>query len=119
MNQSLIHASALVEPGAKIGIGCEIGPFCHIGPDVTLGNSVKLKSHVVVTGLTEIGQDTVVFPFSVLGEIPQDLKFKGVDVVFIGLLDQPRYMMERIKIIPDLVAENKIYKNFENYLKRL
>ncbi len=77
MKQSSIHASALVEPGAKIGIGCEIGPFCHIGPDVTLGNGVKLKSHVVVTGLTEIGEDTVVFPFSVLGEIPQDLKFKG------------------------------------------
>ncbi len=77
MNQSFIHASALVEPGAKIGSGCEIGPFCHIGPDVTLGNGVKLKSHVVVTGLTEIGEDTVVFPFSVLGEIPQDLKFKG------------------------------------------
>jgi SulP family sulfate permease len=52
-------------------------------------------------------------------DILQDLKVKGVDVVFIGLLDQPRYMMERIKIIPNLIAENQIYKNFENYLKRL
>lgn len=77
MNQSSIHCSAFVEPGAKIGVGCEIGPFCHIGPDVILGNRVKLKSHAVVTGLTEIGEDTVIFPFSVLGEIPQDLKFKG------------------------------------------
>jgi SulP family sulfate permease len=55
----------------------------------------------------------------VMEDILQDLKVKGVDVVFIGLLDQPRYMMERIKIIPNLVAENQIYKNFENYLKRL
>ena len=77
MIKSFIHSSAFVEPGAKIGVGCEIGPFCHIGSDVTLGNRVKLKSHVVVTGLTEVGDDTVVFPFSVLGEIPQDLKFKG------------------------------------------
>ena len=77
MKQSFIHSSAFVEPGAKIGVGCEIGPFCHVGPDVILGNRVKLKSHVVVTGHTEIGEDTLIFPFSVLGEIPQDLKFKG------------------------------------------
>jgi UDP-N-acetylglucosamine acyltransferase len=32
---------------------------------------------VVVAGTTEIGPDTEVFSFSVLGEIPQDLKFKG------------------------------------------
>jgi UDP-N-acetylglucosamine acyltransferase len=30
-----------------------------------------------VTGDTEIGADTIVFPFAVLGEVPQDLKFKG------------------------------------------
>ena len=40
---------------------------------------MELKSHVVVTGRTEIGADTIVFPFAVIGEIPQDLKFKGED----------------------------------------
>jgi UDP-N-acetylglucosamine acyltransferase len=38
---------------------------------------VVLKSHVVVSGTTEIGPGTVVFPFAVLGEIPQDLKYAG------------------------------------------
>jgi UDP-N-acetylglucosamine acyltransferase len=38
---------------------------------------VELKSHVVVTGQTEVGAGTVIFPFAVIGEIPQDLKFKG------------------------------------------
>ncbi|WP_238366579.1 acyl-ACP--UDP-N-acetylglucosamine O-acyltransferase [Mesobacterium pallidum] len=74
---SHIHPSAVIEDGAQIGIGCEIGPFCHIGPNVVLGPDVTLKSHVVVTGQTEIGEGTVVFPFAVIGEIPQDLKFKG------------------------------------------
>jgi SulP family sulfate permease len=55
----------------------------------------------------------------VMEDALQDLKARGVNVIFIGLLDQPRYMMERIKIIPNLVAENQIYKNFKNYLKRL
>jgi UDP-N-acetylglucosamine acyltransferase len=72
-----IHPSAVIEPGAIIGEGCEIGPFCVVGPDVKLGDRVVLKSHVVVTGDTEIGDDTVVFSFAVIGEIPQDLKFRG------------------------------------------
>jgi UDP-N-acetylglucosamine acyltransferase len=42
-----------------------------------LAARVELKSHVIVTGVTEIGEDTVVFPFAVIGEIPQDLKFRG------------------------------------------
>ena len=36
-----------------------------------------LKSHCVVTGWTEVGEETVVYPFATVGEIPQDLKFKG------------------------------------------
>jgi UDP-N-acetylglucosamine acyltransferase len=72
-----IHPSAVIEQGAQIGKGCVVGPFCHIGPNVVLDDNVTLKSHVVVMGQTQIGSDTVVFPFASLGEIPQDLKFKG------------------------------------------
>lgn len=75
--ETAIHPSAVVETGAEIGPGCRIGPFCHIGPEVRLGRGVELKSHVVATGTTEIGDETVVFPFAVIGEIPQDLKFHG------------------------------------------
>ena len=74
---AVIHPSAVVEDGAKIGPDCRIGPFCHVGPDVVLGQGVELKSHVVVTGNTEIGDETMVFSFAVIGEIPQDLKFRG------------------------------------------
>ncbi len=77
MTQNNVHPSAVIEMGASVGKDCQIGPFCHIGSEVTLGDRVTLKSHVVVTGVTEIGADTEVFSFSVLGEIPQDLKFKG------------------------------------------
>ena len=77
MTETQIHPGAIVEDGAQIGEGCIIGPFCHVGPEVVLGPRVELKSHVVVTGKTEIGEETVVFPFAVIGEIPQDLKFRG------------------------------------------
>lgn len=72
-----IHPTALVDAGARIGENVEIGPFCVVGPDVGLGDGVVLKSHVVIQGDTMIGAGTVVFPFSVLGEVPQDLKYAG------------------------------------------
>ena len=72
-----IHPSAVIAEGAQLGADCIIGPFCVIGPDVVLGARVHLKSHVVIDGDTHIGDDTVVFSFAVIGEIPQDLKFDG------------------------------------------
>lgn len=72
-----VHPSAHVEPGAMVGEGCRIGPFCLIGPAVTLGPGVEVKSHAVVTGATSVGEGTVIFPFATIGEVPQDLKFRG------------------------------------------
>ena len=72
-----IHPSSVIEPGAQIGAGVRIGPFCVVGPDVRLADRVELKSHVVVAGDTSVGEDTVIFSFASIGEIPQDLKFDG------------------------------------------
>ncbi|WP_394182068.1 acyl-ACP--UDP-N-acetylglucosamine O-acyltransferase [Yoonia maritima] len=72
-----IHPSSVIADGAVIGAGCTIGPFCVIGPKVVLGDGVTLKSHVVIDGDTHVGDDTVIFSFAVIGEIPQDLKFDG------------------------------------------
>jgi UDP-N-acetylglucosamine acyltransferase len=80
MPDTRIHPSAVIEPGAKIGAGVEIGPFCVIGPEVTLQDGVVLKSHVVVTGDTTVGPETTIFPFACIGEVPQDLKFRGEKV---------------------------------------
>jgi UDP-N-acetylglucosamine acyltransferase len=72
-----VHPAAVVEQGAVIGEGCVIGPFALIGPEVTLAARVVVKSHAVVTGWTEIGEDSVIFPFATVGEVPQDLKYHG------------------------------------------
>jgi UDP-N-acetylglucosamine acyltransferase len=72
-----VHPSAHVEPGAEIGPDVRIGPFCLIGAEVRLARGVTLKSHAVITGDTEVGEETTVFPFATLGEVPQDLKFRG------------------------------------------
>ncbi len=72
-----IHPSAVIEDGAQIDPLATVGPFCVVGPQVILAADVVLKSHVVVTGQTTVGEGTVIFPFAVIGEITQDLKFKG------------------------------------------
>lgn len=77
MAETQIHPSAVVEQGAVIGEGAQIGPFSYVGPHVTLGDGVVLKPHSVVTGKTDLGAESVVFSFATVGEIPQDLKFKG------------------------------------------
>ncbi|MFD1161215.1 SulP family inorganic anion transporter [Hwangdonia seohaensis] len=47
----------------------------------------------------------------------QDLKKKNIEVLFVGLLKQPRYMMERIDIIPDFIPEAHIFPKFEDCVK--
>ena len=73
----MIHPSALIEPGATLGQGVSVGPFALIGADVTLGDGVVVKSHAVVTGWTAIGAESVIFPHATVGEVPQDLKYRG------------------------------------------
>ncbi|QXP73349.1 SulP family inorganic anion transporter [Tenacibaculum sp. AHE15PA] len=47
----------------------------------------------------------------------QDLKKKNIDVLFVNLLKQPRYMMERIGIIPNFIPKEHIFKNFNTCVK--
>lgn len=72
-----IHPSAIVDPRAELDPSVEVGPLCTIGAQVRIQKGTRLISHVVVDGNTEIGENNVIFPFAVLGAIPQDLKYKG------------------------------------------
>ena len=47
----------------------------------------------------------------------QDLKKKNIEVLFVDLLTQPRYMMERIDIIPDFIPEAHIFPKFDDCAK--
>jgi len=45
-------------------------------------------------------------------DILVDLVRKGKQVLLVGLIQQPEYMMERIDIIPDLIPREHIFKDF-------
>jgi UDP-N-acetylglucosamine acyltransferase len=74
-----VHPTAIVADGAKLGDGVEIGPYCIVGPKVTLGQGVRLLSHVVIDGLTSLGDECTIHPFACLGAQPQHLGHKGDD----------------------------------------
>ncbi len=72
-----IHPTALIEAGASVAAGASIGPWCHVGSEVVIEAGARLLSHVVVDGVTRIGQGAVLFPFCTVGLAPQDLKYRG------------------------------------------
>lgn len=72
-----IHPTALVSEKAKLGDNVEIGAFSVIGDEVKIGDDTIVKSHVVIEGDVAIGKKNIIFPFAVIGQIPQDLKFRG------------------------------------------
>jgi UDP-N-acetylglucosamine acyltransferase len=72
-----IDPTARVSDGARIGEGVEIGPYCIVGPRVELGDGVRLIGHVHVTGVTTIGERTIVYPFASLGTPPQSVHYRG------------------------------------------
>jgi len=77
---SKIHPTAVIEPGAKLAENVSIGPFCYIGSQVVLHEGVKIFSHVSLTGHTQIGANTEIYPFACLGYPPQHQKYKGEHV---------------------------------------
>ena len=71
------HPTAIISEEAQIDKSSYIGPFCIIGPNVKIGKNCKLVSNITIEGNTTIGKNCQFFPFSVIGMVPQDLKFKG------------------------------------------
>jgi UDP-N-acetylglucosamine acyltransferase len=77
MRMPMIHPTAIVDPAAQLGDGVTVGPYSIIEGRVTVGSDTHIGPHVVIRDFTTIGSRCRIFQFAVLGEIPQDLKFKG------------------------------------------
>ena len=74
---SLIHPTALIDPGAQLADDVEVGPYSIIGADVSIGAGSVIGPHVVIRGSTRMGQRNRIFQFASVGEDCQDKKYKG------------------------------------------
>lgn len=75
--ETLIHPTAIIDPSARIGKNVHIGSYSVIGPDVEIDNDTWIGPHVVIQGPTSIGHGNQIFQFASVGEMPQDLKYRG------------------------------------------
>lgn len=72
-----IHPTAVIEAGAQLGAEVTVGPFTYIAAEVQVGDRCVLGPHVTLLGHTRLGQHCQVHAGAVLGDLPQDLAFKG------------------------------------------
>lgn len=72
-----IHPTAIVDPAATIGAGSTVGPYSVIGPKVVMGRENVIGPHVVIEGITKMGDGNRIFQFASVGAQPQDLKYRG------------------------------------------
>tara|TARA_B100000809_G_scaffold149298_1_gene146822 strand:- start:31190 stop:33079 length:1890 start_codon:yes stop_codon:yes gene_type:complete len=52
----------------------------------------------------------------VIEDLLVDLKQEGKNVLFVEVLEQPRYMLERVDLIPDLIPKEHIFNDFDSCL---
>jgi UDP-N-acetylglucosamine acyltransferase len=100
-----IHPQAIVSPKAQLDDNVKIGPYAIIGDNVKIGHSSVVESFAQVIGYTEIGKDCHIFPYAVVGNIPQDLKYKGErSFLFVGNNNRIR---EFVTINPGTTKDSK------------
>ena len=72
----MIHSTAIIHPSAKLGANVRVGAYAVIDADVELGADCVVGPHVYLTGVTKIGSGNKFHAGCVIGDAPQDLKYK-------------------------------------------
>jgi UDP-N-acetylglucosamine acyltransferase len=73
----MVHPTAVVHPRAEIDPSTVVGPYAVIEELVVIGPGCRIGPHVHITGRTVIGANNRFYTGCVLGEEPQDLKYKN------------------------------------------
>jgi len=72
----MIHPTAIIHPGAKLHPTVQVGPYAVIDEHVELGEGCWVGPQVYLTGHTTIGANNRFHAGAVIGDAPQDLKYK-------------------------------------------
>jgi UDP-N-acetylglucosamine acyltransferase len=72
----MIHPTAIVHPQAKLHPSVRVGPYAVIDADVELGADCAVGPHAYLTGKTTAGRGNQFHAGCVIGDAPQDLKYK-------------------------------------------
>lgn len=73
----MIHPTAIIHPRAKLDSTVQVGPYVVIDAQVELGANCVVGPQVYLTGVTTIGAGNQFHAGCVIGDAPQDLKYRG------------------------------------------
>jgi UDP-N-acetylglucosamine acyltransferase len=73
----MIHPTAVIHSKARLDSTVVVGPYAVIDEHVTVGAHCTLGPHVHLTGHTTLGTHNRFHAGCVIGDAPQDLKYKG------------------------------------------
>ncbi len=73
----MIHPTAIIHPKAKLDPTVRVGPYAVIDEGVEMGTNCLVGPHAYLTGLTTIGAGNAFHAGCVIGDAPQDLKYKN------------------------------------------
>ena len=73
----MISKKSSIDSSALLGKNVSIGDYCFIGKNVKIDDNCKLIHSVNIQSNSKIGKNNIFYPYSSIGSIPQDLKFKG------------------------------------------
>jgi UDP-N-acetylglucosamine acyltransferase len=73
----MIHPTAIIHPGARLDSTVKVSPYAVIDEHVEVGPGCRIGPHVYLTGETRIGAGNIFHAGCVIGDAPQDLKYKG------------------------------------------
>jgi UDP-N-acetylglucosamine acyltransferase len=73
----MIHPTAIIHSTAKLNATVRVGPYAVIDEGVELGANCVVGPHAYLTGLSKIGASNVFHAGCVIGDAPQDLKYKN------------------------------------------
>ena len=71
------HKTAIINKNTEIGDNVVVGPFSIVDENVSIGDNTIIHPYVHIKSDTKIGKNNKIFQGSVLGEVPQDLKYDG------------------------------------------
>ena len=73
----MIHPTALIDAKAELHETVSVGPYVVIEGEVRIEEGTSIGPHVHLAGRTTVGKNNTIHTGAVIGEAPQDMKYKG------------------------------------------
>jgi SulP family sulfate permease len=83
---------------------------------VALSNQIPKSATSVIIRMSKVPYIDQSGLFA-LEDVLMDLKQKNIEILFVGIQKQPKYLMRTIGIIGKLIPEEHVFENFENCKK--